>query len=120
MTNLPVFADGEREEKSNCRYFDYWTESFMVVDAPFLMETLGNQAGFESVNTSIKRKFSLVYPSTSNDRSIGGTRNQRPGTVADESRVLILHGLNPMGVFGGRVVIHRFRNKVRGGGVALR
>ena len=73
LENLSIFSNGEREEKPNCRYFDYRTEGFMVVDAPFLMKTLGDQASFESINLSIRRKFSLVYPSTANDRSIGGT-----------------------------------------------
>ena len=75
LMNLPIFADGEREEKPNCHDFDYGTKGFLVVDTSFLMESLGDQASFESINMSIRRKFSLVYPSTSDDRSIGGARD---------------------------------------------
>ena len=75
LTNLPIFDDGEREEKPNCRDFDYGNKGFMVVDTSFLMETFGDQASFESINMCIRRQFSLVYPSTSYDRSIGGARD---------------------------------------------
>ena len=51
------------------------------------------------------RQFSLVYPLTTDDRSIGGARDEWPGTIADESRILVLQGLNPMGMFGGKMVI---------------
>ena len=84
------------------------------------MKPLGDKSSFESINMSSGRQLRLVNPSTANDWSIGWARDDSPSTIANEGIIFVFHGLNPMGVFGGRMVVQWFGKKIRCRGVAAR
>jgi len=59
--------------------------------------------------------FMLEYPLTGDDIGMGQSRNETPGTIINQSLVLIHHHSTPIRISEGAVIVSRNRRGVRGG-----
>ena len=90
----------EREDNMNCGGFDDRAEGVLVIKTGKLSVALCNEAHFEALNGSIRKKFSSKNPFGTNNISIGGPRNKIPSVICLKRLDFVIHGSKPSWVFG--------------------
>ena len=91
----PVLRNGERENDSDCGWFDDGAKSLIEVNARLLSETTNNPASLVPGKRSIGVKFVTKNPFAADDVSTWGRGNERPGLIMHESIILFLHCVPP-------------------------
>ena len=70
---------------------DHGTKSVIIVNTFSLLETLGDETGFVSINRSICFIFQLENPLAINYVEAGSMRYKAPRIIAMQGRNLIVH-----------------------------
>ena len=70
-----MLAYGEREKKANGRDLNDRTEGLMVIDARLLVKPLSYKPSFVARRLPMERRFDLINPFATNDRTIGRSRD---------------------------------------------
>ena len=73
-------------------------------------EALSYQTSFISINGAIGFVFKFIHPFTSNDISMSRRWDKLSGIILEKSSVFILHGKNPMLIFGSLCEGNGFNN----------
>ena len=87
LTKRPFVGHNKREDNTDCSGLDDRAKSVNVVKTMYLCVALGNKTGFETSNRSVGQIFGSKHPFGTHTVSVGGSRNQNPGTI-------VLQGLN--------------------------
>jgi len=99
--------NGNGKYHMDCSGLDDGAEGFGKVDTTALIEALGNQAGFEPLDSAILLAFNLVEPFVANNVVMPRAREKSPGTVGKECIKLKAYSSSPfrgcgsLGVAGG-------------------
>lgn len=108
LPKRPTMCNSQTKHNPNSSRFDNRTESFRIVKARPLMETLGHQPGLVTINTSIRFAFDAENPFTPHKIMRGRWLNKIPSTIPYESIEFIRHGLTPERISNGLRCTTRF------------
>jgi hypothetical protein len=88
----PVRRDSEREDNANGAGFNDGGESFVVIDAVFLRKPTDDPPSFIASKGAIGMKLVAKNPFARDYIGAGGTRDELPSGVVEESGEFRAHG----------------------------
>jgi hypothetical protein len=103
----------------NCHRLDDGAESFVVVHTGALGVPANNPARLAPGEGVVGVEFIFEDPFAGDNVGVGWRRHEAPGTVVDESTLLVLHGSTPERISQGTAVVGWDRVEDGGGHVAV-
>src|SRR3954465_7403950 len=96
LMNGPGRGNNKTKNGSDGARFNYWRESFVVIDTVLLREPTINPTRFIPRESAIRMKFLTEHPLSRNNICIRRLGNKLPCVIGLECLKLIAHGSGPV------------------------